>query len=138
MLLDISMPEVDGLAALPRIREAAPGAEVVMLTASEDEENLLAAIRGGACGYLLKSEPPERIVAFLRGVARGEAALSGSVARRLLAEVRDGGRRDVVPDSISRRSPRASSRCCCCSTTTSAPRRSRSGSSSPSTRCART
>ena len=102
VLLDITMPEIDGLAALPQIREAAPGAEVVMLTASEDEENLLAAIRGGACGYLLKSEPPERIVAFLRGVASGEAALSGSVARRLLAEVRDGGRRDVVPDSISR------------------------------------
>ena len=102
VLLDISMPDVDGLAALPQIREAAPAAEVVMLTASEDEENLLAAIRGGACGYLLKSEPPERIVAFLRGVARGEAALSGSVARRLLAEVRDGGRRDLVPDAISR------------------------------------
>jgi DNA-binding NarL/FixJ family response regulator len=103
VLLDITMPEIDGLAALPQIRGAAPGAEVVMLTASEDEENLLAAIRGGACGYLLKSEPPERIVAFLRGVARGEAALSGSVARRLLAEVRGGGAgRDVVPDAISR------------------------------------
>ena len=102
VLLDITMPEIDGLAALPQIREAAPGAEVVMLTASEDEENLLAAIRGGACGYLLKSEPPERIVAFLRGVASGEAALSGSVARRLLAEVREGGRNDAIPDSISR------------------------------------
>ena len=103
VLLDITMPEIDGLAALPQIREAAPGAEVVMLTASEDEENLLAAIRGGACGYLLKSEPSERIVAFLRGVASGEAALSGSVARRLLAEVRDGGRHDAIPDSISGR-----------------------------------
>ena len=127
VLLDITMPEVDGLAALPQIREAAPGAEVVMLTASEDEENLLAAIRGGACGYLLKSEPPERIVAFLRGVASGEAALSGSVARRLLAEVRGGGRHDAVPDSISRVLSRASSRCCCSSTSTSAPTRSRSG-----------
>jgi DNA-binding NarL/FixJ family response regulator len=102
VLLDITMPDVDGLEALPQIREAAPGAEVVMLTASDDEENLLEAIRGGACGYLLKSEPPERIVAFLRGVASGEAALSGSVARRLLAEVRGGGGRDVAPDSISR------------------------------------
>jgi DNA-binding NarL/FixJ family response regulator len=102
VLLDITMPEVDGLAALPQIREAAPGAEVVMLTASEDEENLLAAIRGGACGYLLKSEPPERIVAFLRGVAQGEAALSGAVARRLLDQVRQGGGRATVPDSVAK------------------------------------
>jgi DNA-binding NarL/FixJ family response regulator len=77
VLLDLSMPGLDGLSALPRLRAAAPKCEVVVLTASGTEENLLAAIRGGAAGYLLKSEPPERIVAFLRGVAIGEAALSG-------------------------------------------------------------
>ena len=92
VLLDLSMPELDGLAALPRLRTAAPGCEVVVLTASGTEENLLAAIRAGAAGYLLKSEPPERIVAFLRGVANGEAALSGEVARRLLDQLRAGGR----------------------------------------------
>src|SRR2546430_11175788 len=91
ILLDLSMPGVDGLTALPRLREAAPGCEVVVLTASGTEENLLGAIRGGAAGYLLKSEPPERIVGFLRGVANGEAALSGAVARRLLEQVRASG-----------------------------------------------
>src|SRR5919201_566590 len=69
VLLDLSMPGMDGLQALPRLREAAPGCEVVVLTASGTEDNLLAAIRGGAAGYLLKSEPPERIVEYLRGVA---------------------------------------------------------------------
>ena len=102
ILLDLSMPGVDGLTALPRLREAAPGCEVVVLTASGTEENLLGAIRGGAAGYLLKSEPPERIVGFLRGVANGEAALSGAVARRLLERVRaGGGRGSGVPDSIA-------------------------------------
>src|SRR5919198_82203 len=67
------------------------GFSVVGLTASGTEENLLAAIRGGAAGYLLKSEPPGRIADFLRGVAQGEAALSGEIARRLLDEVRNGG-----------------------------------------------
>jgi DNA-binding NarL/FixJ family response regulator len=100
VLLDLSMPGMDGLAALPRVREAAPDAEVVVLTASEDESNLLAAIRAGAAGYLLKSEPPERIVEFLRGVARGEAALSGAVARALLEQVRAGAR-PQVPESIA-------------------------------------
>src|ERR671931_490073 len=79
ILLDLSMPGLDGLSALPRLREAARDCEVVVLTASGTEENLLGAIRGGAAGYLLKSEPPERIVGFLRGVANGEAALSGVV-----------------------------------------------------------
>jgi two-component system nitrate/nitrite response regulator NarL len=102
VLLDLSMPGLDGLEALPRLRAAAPGCEVVVLTASGTEENLLGAIRGGAAGYLLKSEPPERIVDFLRGVARGEAALSGAIARRLLDQVRDGrGGVAGVPDAIA-------------------------------------
>jgi DNA-binding NarL/FixJ family response regulator len=101
VLLDLSMPGLDGLQALPRIRDAAPECEVVVLTASGTEENLLSAIRGGAAGYLLKSEPPERLVEFLRGVAQGEAALSGEVARRLLEQVREGGIRSGVPDKIA-------------------------------------
>jgi DNA-binding NarL/FixJ family response regulator len=102
VLLDLSMPGLDGLQALPRLREAAPTCEVVVLTASGTEDNLLAAIRAGAAGYLLKSEPPERIVEFLRSVAQGEAALSGSIARRLLETVREGGRKQSgVPDAIA-------------------------------------
>jgi DNA-binding NarL/FixJ family response regulator len=102
VLLDLTMPGMDGLTVLPRLRSAAPRCEVVVLTASGTEENLLAAIRGGAAGYLLKSEPPERIIEFLRGVAKGEAALSGAVARRLLDQVRVGGRNGSgVPDSIA-------------------------------------
>jgi DNA-binding NarL/FixJ family response regulator len=103
ILLDLSMPGIGGLAALPLLRGVAPNAEVVMLTASVAEENLLASIRAGAAGYLLKTEPPERIVEFLRGAADGEAALSGSIARRLLEKVRDG--RDAngaVPEAIAR------------------------------------
>ena len=100
VLLDLSMPGLSGLEALPKIRDAAPECEVVVLTASGTEENLLSAIRGGAAGYLLKSEPPERIVEFLRGVGHGEAALSGEVARRLLEEVR-AGRTHSVPDRIA-------------------------------------
>jgi len=103
VLLDLTMPELDGLGALPGLRQVAPDSEVVVLTASGTEDNLLAAIRAGAAGYLLKSEPPSRIVEFLRGIAQGEAALSGSVARRLLDQVRSGGRRGTVPDAVAQR-----------------------------------
>jgi len=102
VLLDLSMPGLDGLSALPGLRAAVPDAEVIVLTASGTEDNLLAAIRAGAAGYLLKSEPPDRIVSFLRGVVRGEAALSGEVARSLLDQVREGGYRNGgVPDDIA-------------------------------------
>jgi DNA-binding NarL/FixJ family response regulator len=104
VLLDLSMPDLDGLSALPLLRTAAPDCEVVVLTASGDEANLLSAIRAGAAGYLLKTEPPERLVDFLHGAARGEAALSGVVARRLLDQVRNGGPTDAgVPESVARR-----------------------------------
>ena len=104
ILLDLSMPDLDGLSALPELRTAAPACEVVVLTASGDEENLLAAIRGGAAGYLLKTEPPERLVEFLHSAVRGEAALSGAVARRLLEQVRTGARPDAgIPDTIAGR-----------------------------------
>jgi DNA-binding NarL/FixJ family response regulator len=127
ILLDLSMPDLDGLSALPELRTAAPACEVVVLTASGDEENLLAAIRGGAAGYLLKTEPPERLVEFLHSAVRGEAALSGAVARRLLEQVRTGARPDAgIPDTVAGR------------LSISERTRSRSGSSSRSTRCART
>jgi DNA-binding NarL/FixJ family response regulator len=102
ILLDLSMPGLNGIDALPKLREAAAAAEVVVLTASGTEDNLLAAIRAGAAGYLLKTEPPERLVEFLHAAVHGEAALSGTVARRLLERVRDGSGHDaVVPDSIA-------------------------------------
>src|SRR4029453_8090455 len=71
ILLDLPMPGLSGLEALPRLRAEAPNCEVVVLTASGDEDNLLAAILGGAAGYLLKTEPPERLGRFF--LARGRA-----------------------------------------------------------------
>jgi len=102
VVLDLTMPDMSGLEALPLLRDAAPSAEIVVLTASEDDANLMGAIRGGAAGYLLKSEPPERIVDFLHGVSNGDVALSGTVARRLLEQVREGGHpAEAVPESIA-------------------------------------
>src|SRR6476661_9388395 len=111
VLLDLSMPGLDGLSALPRLREAAPDTEVVVLTASGTEENLLAAIRAGAAGYLLKTEPPEKIASFLDGVVDGEAALSGSIARRLLDQgATAGAGTRAFPMRLRPRSRHASSR----------------------------
>jgi two-component system nitrate/nitrite response regulator NarL len=70
-VLDISMPGGGGLHAAAQINLRVPSTKVVMLTATSDEENVLEAVRAGACGYLLKDDAPDRLAAALRDVLDG-------------------------------------------------------------------
>ena len=101
ILLDLMMPLGDGLTVLPRIREASPHSAVVILSASGTDTNVLEAIHSGASGFLLKSESAEHIAVLLRGVAAGDAVLSGPIARLLLDQVRETGRATAVPEEIT-------------------------------------
>jgi DNA-binding NarL/FixJ family response regulator len=83
-VLDISMPDGDGLSAGVRMRQAGLGTRVLVLTMSGDDESVLAALRAGARGYALKNAAPEDIVAAVRAVARGEAVFGAGVAERML------------------------------------------------------
>lgn len=84
VLMDIAMPDGDGLQATREIREELPGTAVVMLTASDEDENLQEAVRLGAAGYMLKSLDAEELFDLIAGVARGEAAVTRTMAARLL------------------------------------------------------
>ena len=84
VLLDISMPEMNGLEALRHLREESPDVHVVMLTVSDDDADLLEAIQAGASGYLLKSLSAEAFIELLQGLERGEAAISGVTTARLI------------------------------------------------------
>jgi DNA-binding NarL/FixJ family response regulator len=86
VLMDINMPEMDGLEATRRIVREFPSTHVVMLTVSEEQEDLFEAIKVGAQGYVLKDMPSRRLHDLLRGIMRGESALSGIVASKILAE----------------------------------------------------
>lgn len=86
VLMDISMPVMNGLEAARRLARELPSTRVVMLTVSEGAENLFEAIKGGAQGYMLKDTPSPRLHDLLRGVMRGESPLSGPVAAKMLAE----------------------------------------------------
>ena len=86
ILMDIQMPRMDGIAATARIKQALPDTKIVMLTMSEEEHDLLEAIRAGADGYLLKNLSGEELVSLLRGLARGEIPVSQSLAGKLLTE----------------------------------------------------
>ena len=76
VLLDIHMPVMNGLEALKRIKAGWPGTRVVMLTVSEDENDLVAAIQSGAEGFLLKHLSAPEFIEMLEGIKRGEAAIS--------------------------------------------------------------
>ncbi len=84
VLMDVHMPGCDGIAAVKAIKKEMPHVKVVMLTAFDDDEDLFAAIRGGADGYLLKNTVPSQFFSLLEGVVRGEAAISGVLADRIL------------------------------------------------------
>ncbi len=84
ILMDIYMPQCDGLQATGEIRQRFPEIAVVMLTSSESDEHLYEAVRLGASGYLLKSLDADELFGLLSGVIHGEAAMTKAMATRLL------------------------------------------------------
>jgi DNA-binding NarL/FixJ family response regulator len=90
VLLDINMPQMNGIEALKAIKAALPEIKVVMLTVSEEDVHLLTAVRAGADGYLLKHLNANEFLQMLAGLEKGEAAITRSVASRLFKHVGQG------------------------------------------------
>lgn len=84
VLMDVRMPNLDGISATRRILEGGSSARVLMLTTFDMDEYVYEAFRAGASGFLLKDAPPERLVDGIRAVAAGESLLAPSVTRRLI------------------------------------------------------
>jgi len=89
ILLDNHLPGVNGVDVLPSLREVAPAARVLMLTVSEDEHDLAAALRAGASGYLLKTIEGDALVAAIARAMRGESVVSAEMTGKLVAAYRD-------------------------------------------------
>jgi DNA-binding NarL/FixJ family response regulator len=86
VLMDLSMPVLDGVAATRTLLERSPSAQVVILTSFSDRERILEALDAGAIGYLLKDAEPETVLDGIRAAARGESPLAPKAARALVAE----------------------------------------------------
>ncbi len=84
ILMDLVMPELDGLGAMRSIRATAPGVRVIVLTSYLDDATLLPALRAGAAGYLLKNAQPQEIARAVRAAAAGETLLDPVVAARVV------------------------------------------------------
>jgi DNA-binding NarL/FixJ family response regulator len=88
VLMDLRMPETDGVTAIRELAAASPDTRVLVLTTYGDDSDVLAAIDAGATGYLLKDAPREELLRGVRAASRGESVLSPSVAATLLGRVR--------------------------------------------------
>jgi len=86
VLMDIRMPELDGLEATRRILAADPTSRILILTTFDLDEYVYRALQAGASGFVLKDDPPEQLIAAVRTVAGGDALLSPSVTRRVIAQ----------------------------------------------------
>ncbi len=111
VLMDVRMPELDGIEATRQLRQAGVEARVLVLTTFDLDEYVYAALRAGASGFLLKDAPREQLVTAVRTVARGEALLAPAVTQRLIERfVARPAPAEAAP-ALAELSP-ASSRCC--------------------------
>ena len=86
VLMDIRMPELDGLQASRRILAADDAARILILTTFDLDEYVYEALRVGASGFVMKDEPPEQLIAAIRTIAAGEALLSPSITKRVIKQ----------------------------------------------------
>jgi len=109
VLMDIRMPQMDGLTATQRLRVRENPPEIIILTTLDTDDHVLRALRAGASGFLLKYTPPAEIVAAIKRVAVGEPILSPTVTRKLMNHISDDrqpNRQQVARDQFAELSTR--------------------------------
>lgn len=97
VLLDLNMPGLSGIETLQLLQQDLPDTAVIMLTVSEDVDELTCALREGACGYLLKNMEADALAAMIRRAAEGESVIAESMTQRLIAQIRTPSRTEEPP-----------------------------------------
>jgi DNA-binding NarL/FixJ family response regulator len=105
VLMDVRMPEMDGLAATKEIKGECPGTSVLIITTHESPEYLMDAIRAGAAGYVLKDATKQQLLNAVQGVINGDSPLNQELAMRLLQRLADENRQSTqpLPESVKKR-----------------------------------
>jgi len=103
ILLDLMMPRKDGLAAIRDLKEHNPDVHVLVLTSFADDDKVFGAIKTGALGYLLKDTAPREVLRAICEVARGEASLHPTIARKLIRELNQPARLPPAEEPLSER-----------------------------------
>lgn len=92
VLMDLVMPEMDGVETTRRLKQASPGTQVIVLTSFDDDDHILPAIRAGALSYIMKDVSTAQLAAAVRKAAAGEVVMTPHVAARVMQELRQGPR----------------------------------------------
>lgn len=100
VLMDLAMPELDGVSATTQIRAEQPDTHILVLTTYDSDADIMRAIEAGATGYLLKDAPREELFRAIRGAARNEAVLAPAVANRLMGRMRAPAEEKLSPREI--------------------------------------
>lgn len=103
VLMDLLMPEMDGIAATKAIKDLSPAIKVIVLTSFQDDEHIIPAIEAGATGYLLKDVSAPDLVKAIEGAFQGQAQLHPEVARKLMEQVRRPAKRQEPGDELTPR-----------------------------------
>jgi len=106
VLMDLLMPEMNGIEATKRIRQDYPETKVIMLTSFSEQDQVLPAIKAGANGYLLKDVQPDELVEAIRGVYHGKAQLHPRVTEQLMTHLADNGADPAEDNQIESLTPR--------------------------------
>jgi NarL family two-component system response regulator LiaR len=103
ILMDLLMPNMDGIEATRRITAEQPGVRVLVLTSFAADDKVFPAIKAGALGYLLKESAPEDLVQAIHQIHRGESSLHPTIARKVLQEITHSSDRPPTPDPLTER-----------------------------------
>jgi NarL family two-component system response regulator LiaR len=103
ILMDLMMPEMDGIAAIKEIKKQQPKARILVLTNFAGEEMIFPAIKAGAVGYHLKDSSPETLIEAIRQVSQGVASLHPSIAKKVLDELHNTGKQKLSDDPLTQR-----------------------------------
>jgi len=103
ILMDLMMPEMDGIAAIKEIKKQQPKARILVLTNFAGEEMIFPAIKSGAVGYHLKDSSPETLIDAIRQVSQGVASLHPSIAKKVLDELHNTGKQKLSDEPLTNR-----------------------------------
>lgn len=98
VVMDIDLGKDSGIEGVRKIKAVSPEIQVLMLTVFEDEEKIFNSIKAGAVGYLLKKDPPQKIIEAIHSVSKGESAINGLIARKILEYIPKNAAAQKVPD----------------------------------------
>lgn len=103
VLMDINLPGINGVECVRRLKETLPTAQVIMLTAYEDTENIFNALAAGAAGYLLKRSPRAELLEAIRDVCHGGSPMTSHIARKVVQSFQKSGASSKAAENLSHR-----------------------------------